>query len=164
MTLHISGLTSVLLTLLSKERHNHLKLSVKRSIIPTENEKVDTYGNSARSSIMYMSTNTSSIFEANNITSMDSFMIYCKLGSGHTSRVYKVQKIDGRDKGCFYALKVIPAHKTGLGILAKEYEILEKFQHPFILNMTYIFKDSKYAYAVSKILVPFVNTQECFEP
>ena len=114
---------------------------------------------SARSSIgekfIYLAKNTTKVFEDNNITSIASFKIFCKLGRGHNAAVYKVQKTERPDMGRFYAMKVTPAKKVSMGKLAMEYEILEKFHHPFIMNVTYIFRDLDYAFAVTDILTPF---------
>ena len=40
-------------------------------------------------------------------TSLASFEVQCKLGSGAFAVVYKAKKKDGADKGCFYALKTM---------------------------------------------------------
>ena len=150
-------LTIILLTCTSNSRKYF-----KSSIIPSIKKNGNNFGDSSRSvrssivnKVSYLGRNTTHTFKVNNVTSMASFKLFCKLGAGHYAGVYKVQKIDGPDKGRFYALKVTPAKKISMGKLAKEYEILDKFHHPFILNITYIFRDPSYAYAVTDVLTPF---------
>ena len=125
---------------------------------PDDNGNVQM-GSSVRSNILekffYLGRNATKTFQDNNITSIASFKIFCKLGGGHNGGVYKAQKIDGPDQGRFYALKASAAKKISIGILAKEFEVLAKFRNPFIVNMTYIFKDSNHAYAVMDLMTPF---------
>ena len=96
----------------------------------------------------------------NRITTMSSFDVLCKLGSGRFGSVYKVKQKDGKDKKFYFALKVLFAtnfQNTSMQFLElkNEFMIMKKGQSPFITKAHYLFRDSKQAYLVMQLMIPF---------
>ena len=87
-------------------------------------------------------------------TSLSSFKQLCYIGGGYYGSVYKVQKMDGDDKGCFYALKKQPIDGYATTAIKNEIHILRKLHYPFVQYANYIFKDSGFVYIVSKLMTP----------
>ena len=95
--------------------------------------------------------------EPNN--SLSSFDVVCGMGGGGQALVYKAQKLCGKDKDCFFALKVADALtewklETIGSDMEAEFKLMEKFNNPFILKARYFFKDTKYLYLAMDLMLP----------
>ena len=93
-------------------------------------------------------------------SSPTSFEVLCKLGSGISGNTYKVRKKDGKDKGCYFALKdqfaAQNVNPSSLFVhLKREFTLMKRSQSPFVPKVYYLFKDSKQSYFVAQLLIPF---------
>lgn len=92
------------------------------------------------------------------------FKLLKLLGTGAYGRVYLVQKIDGIDKGAFYAMKILEKEKVTKKNKTTEHtrterEVLERIiDCPFLATLNYAFQTAEKLYLV----LDFVQGGELF--
>ena len=86
--------------------------------------------------------------------SLDQFEILKLLGKGGFGKVFLAQK---KDSGSLHAMKCIRKdliiENEALKYITKEKEILKTVDHPFLINMEYVFQDETRIY----FIMPFAK-------
>ncbi|TGZ74083.1 hypothetical protein CRM22_001136 [Opisthorchis felineus] len=89
----------------------------------------------------------------NNRVGSENFMIQRVIGKGGYGKVFLVQKVDGKDKGKLYAMKVLKkarlvCNEKDKAHTVSERNILQMLRHPFLVRLHYAFQNHSNLYIV----------------